>query len=110
MTRKKHRGGHNYKFTEKTHSGRGIFAMILAILSITGFGVMAWFSFLERGNAGIYIGSAGVFGFLMSVAALATAVGSVREPETFRVIPYTSLVLSIVSVGIWIAVYVGGIL
>ncbi len=105
----RHRGGHNYKFTEKTHSVRGVFAIVLALLSIIACACFIWYSFDKGGGAGIYIGSAGFLGFFTAVISLATAISSVREPETFRGLPYTSLGISLVSVAIWIALYVGGI-
>lgn len=108
MTRRS-RGGHNYKFTEKTHSVSGMIAIILAILSLIACGFMVWYSFSHRGNAGIYIGSAGIFGFLVAVIAFFTSIHSIREPEKFRVIPYTAMGFSIVSVAVWVAIYLGGI-
>lgn len=103
------RGGHNYKFTEKTHSVSGMMAIALAVLSLIACGVMVWYSFSHRGNAGLYIGSAGIFGFLIAVLAFFISIHSMREPEKFRVIPYTSLGFSIASVAVWIALYLGGI-
>ena len=55
------------------------------------------------------MGSAGVLGFFVSLAAVILAVVSVKEPETFRIIPYTALGMSLAVTAIWIAVYVGGI-
>lgn len=100
---------HNYKFTEKTHSLRGIFAIVLAVLSIAACIVMIWNAYQTRGNANIYIGSAGIMGFFVSVASLIVAISSVREPETYRVIPYTSLIIAILTTAMWIALYIGGL-
>lgn len=107
--RRRRRGGHNYKFTEKTHSIRGIIAIVLAAASLFACGFMLWYSYSSRGNAGIYVGSAGIFGFFVAVLSVILAVSSVREPETFRIIPYTSLGVSLAAVAVWIALYVGGI-
>jgi uncharacterized membrane protein YidH (DUF202 family) len=104
---RRNRGGHNYKFTEKTHSVSGMIAIVLAVLSLIACGCMVWYSFSHRGSAGIYIGSAGIFGFLVAVVAFFTSIHSIREPEKFRVIPYTSLGFSVVSVVVWVAIYLG---
>ncbi len=107
--RHRRRGGHNYKFTEKTHSVRGVFAIILALLSIIACAWFIFYSFDNGGNVGIYLGSAGFGGFFVAVLSFAVAVSSVREPDKFRTLPYASLGVSIVSVFIWIALYLGGI-
>lgn len=107
--RHRHRGGHNYKFTEKTYSIRGIIAIVLAVLSMAACIWMLWYSYQSGGNAGIYVGSAGIFGFFVAVASVILAIASVREPETFRVIPYTALGVSLVAAVVWIALYIGGI-
>ncbi len=106
---RRNRGGHNYKFTEKTHSVRGVVAIILSILSFAACGVLIYLSYSNRGNAGIYIGSAGILGFFISVIAFITAVMSIREQETFRVVPYASLGVSLISLAVWITIYLGGI-
>ena len=108
MTRRS-RGGHNYKFTEKTHSVSGVTAIVLSVLSLIACGFMVWVSFSKRGDAGIYIGSAGILGFLVAVIAFFTAIHSIREPETFRVLPYAALGCSLVTVGVWVTIYLGGI-
>ena len=107
--RRSRRGGHNYKFTEKTHSVRGIVAVVLTVISLVMCGWMLWYSYSSRGNAEIYVGSIGILGFFVAFAALLCAISSVKEPETFRVLPYTSLGMSLVTTGVWVALYVGGL-
>lgn len=108
MRRRRH-GGHNYKFTEKTHSTRGIVSIVFAILSLLSCGGMIWYSYSSGGNAGIYIGSAGIFGFFVAVISVILSISSIREPETFRIIPYVSLGCSLAVAAMWIALYIGGI-
>lgn len=71
--RRRRRGAHNYKFTEKTHSIRGIIAIVLAAVSLLACGWMLWYSYSSRGNAGIYVGSAGIFGFFVAVVSVIMA-------------------------------------
>lgn len=107
--RRRRRGAHNYKFTEKTHSIRGIIAIVLAAVSLLACGWMLWYSYSSRGNAGIYVGSAGIFGFFVAVVSVIMAISSIREPETFRIIPYVSLGVSLAAAVVWILLYIGGI-
>lgn len=107
--KRRRRVGHNYKFTEKTHSIRGIISITLAVASLAICVWMFWCSYNSRGNADIYVGSVGILGFFVAVAAMIVSIMSIREPETFRVVPYTSLGLSLATTAIWVALYVGGI-
>ncbi len=98
MRRRRH-GGHNYKFTEKTHSIRGIVSIVFAILSLLSCGGMIWYSY----------SSGGIFGFFVAVISFILSISSIREPETFRVIPYVSLGCSLAVTAVWIVLYIGGI-
>lgn len=106
---RRNRGGHNYKFTEKTHSVRGVLAIFLSILSLAACAGMIWVSYSSRGKAGIYAGSFGVLGLLVALLAFCISVSSIREQETFRIIPFTSLGFSLATVAAWVAIYIGGI-
>ena len=57
----------------------------------------------------MYLGSAGVSSMLLSVVALALALGSLREENSFKLFPYLATVTSFLSAGGWIALYVVGI-
>lgn len=107
--RRRRRGGHHNTFTEKTHSVRGIAAIILAVLSLAFCVCLIWYSYSIRGKASVYIACAGFLGFFASLTSFVCAVSSVCEPETFRVAPYTSLGISSVSLAVWIILYLGGI-
>lgn len=108
MTRR--RGRHSYKFTEQTHSIRGVVAIIIAIGSIGSCILMIANSYKSAGNANIYIGSYGILAFLAAIVSIFIAISSVREQETFRAIPYTAMIMSVIATAIWLAIYVGGML
>lgn len=108
MTRKRHRRG--YKFTEKTQSKKGIFALLLAVASIVIFAAVIFQSFQNRGNGSMYLGSAGVSSMLVGLVALGMAIASLREENSFKLFPYLATVFSFLATGIWIALYVAGFL
>lgn len=108
MARKRHRRG--YKFTEKTQSKRGIFALALALASIAVLIAVVFMSFQDRGNGSMYLGSAGVSSMVLGVVALGLSVVSLREENSFKLFPYLSTVLSFLITGIWIALYAAGFL
>ena len=107
---KRRYGTHRYKFTEKTHSIRGIIAIVLAVAALIALVYMIIESFHSGGSAGMFIGSTGVLALMVSILSLLLAISSVREPETFRVVPYVSLLLSMISAGLWVAIYIGGMI
>ena len=107
MRKKKTRSDKNYKFTGKKHSKRGMLACFLAAASIFALIYMIMTSFWQKGNGSVYLGSAGLLA-LAAAAAFIQAVKSLREEDTFRGIPVISVILSLLALGAWIALYAVG--
>lgn len=108
MLRKRQKRG--YKFTEKKQSARGIFAFLLALVSIGIFLAVVWDSYWKRGNGSMYLGSAGVASMLLSIVAFVLAVMSLKEENSFKLFPYLATVVSFLAAGVWIALYAAGFL
>lgn len=104
--RKKRRSG--YKFTEKTQSKKGIAASGIAAVSIGILIYVIWNSYSHGGAGSMYLGSAGVASMLLSVTAFIIAVLSLKEENSFKLFPYLGLFLSVLVLGVWIALYVVG--
>lgn len=81
----RHRSG--YKFTEKKQSVRGITAFLLALVSIGIFVAAAFYSCGKKGNASMYLGSAGVAAMLLGIVAFVLAMFSLREENSFKLFP-----------------------
>lgn len=107
--RKRHRA-YNYKFTEKTHSVKGILGLILAVLSMILGIAMIVISFENGGNGTIYLGSGGVLSLLIALTAFALAVVSMKEEERYRLFPMAATITSVLALVCWIGLYVVGIL
>lgn len=99
-----------YKFTEKTQSRRGIFALLLAFVSLAIFVYVVINSFQHAGAGSMYLGSAGVASMLVAVVAFVLAVMSLGEEGSFKLFPYLATVFSFLASGVWIAIYVMGFL
>ena len=106
---KKHKS-YNYKFTERTHSRKGIAGLILALLSLGGGIALVEVSYLSAGNGNVYLGSAGVLAFLIALTAFGLAGVSLREEDKYRIFPVLALVVSLVAMAAWGSVYVYGAL
>ena len=70
--RKRKRHG-SYKFTEKTHSKRGIVATILALVLLVLYLVILELAFRANGGLSAYYGSIGVLAMLASVVVVVVA-------------------------------------
>lgn len=100
----------SYKFTEKTHSKRGIAATVLAFVLLILYGAFLHLAFYGGGNLSAYYGSVGVLAMLVSLVGAALAIGSMREEDSFQLFPRLGLFLSLLSVACWVGTYAIGFL
>ena len=75
----------NFKFTEKTHSKKGIVSLAVAAVAILIYIVFIFLSYLGRGNLSAYYGSVGVFVMLVSVVSLVVAFMGLKEEDSFKI-------------------------
>lgn len=100
----------NYKFTEKTHSIRGMVGLGVGALSLLMGIVLVVISFRSKGNGNVYLGSFGVLALLLSVVAFVLSVLSIGEEDSYRVFPIAAMICSSISLAGWLGVYLAGIL
>ncbi|MBO5259520.1 MAG: hypothetical protein J6B26_03935 [Agathobacter sp.] len=100
----------HYKFTEKTHSKKGIGAMILAILLVAGYIGVIGLSFKSGGALSAYFGTVGVSALILAVAAFVMAIQSLLEEDSFKSFPRAALGLSVLAIICWGGTYVIGFL
>ncbi|MCI8282197.1 MAG: hypothetical protein HFI76_10995 [Lachnospiraceae bacterium] len=106
---KRHKA-HDYKFSGKVHSKKGIAGLMLALLSAV-FGIaLITVSFLSKGNGSMYLGSGGVLALLLSVVSLMLAVQGLREENSYRFFPLLALGFGLLTLAGWGAVYAAGAL
>ena len=97
-----------FKFTEKTRSKRAVLALIISGISFLGLCLCIGVSAKNEGTSSAYIGSAGIFLLLLSIAGLVVAVTSLREENSFPVLPRISFATSMVVTVAWVALYAWG--
>ncbi len=105
----RHRG-HNYKFSGKMHSKKGIFGLILALLSICSGIALIVISFLQKGQGEAYLASGGMLALLLAFVAFVLALQGLREENSYRFFPLLALGFGLLALAGWIAVYVAGVL
>lgn len=102
---------HNYfRFTERTHSKRGIIAFLFAVLLLIGYVLMVLWSYKQDGTLSMYYGSAGIVAILLSLADLIAAAGSMSEENTYKLYPRLALLVSLLALICWGGTYVIGFL
>lgn len=100
----------SYKFTKKKHSRQGIFSCVLSAVTILVMGYLVFYSFHQRGQGNIYLGSIGFLMMILSVASFCLAVKSLGEEDSFKGIPVAAVILSVAAAGAWGSLYVAGFL
>jgi uncharacterized membrane protein (DUF485 family) len=101
---------HGYKFTEKTHSKRGMLATFLAFLLLLWYFIFVEISFRQNGALSTYYGSAGVLAMMLSVVVLVFAFGSLKEEDSFVLFQRAGIIFSFLAVFCWIGTYALGII
>lgn len=99
----------SYKFTEKTHSKKGMVSTALSLLLLVLYIVFIELAFRSEGSLSMYYGSVGVMAMLASVVSAVIALSSMKEEDSFKLFPRLGLGLSILSMGCWIGTYVMGV-
>lgn len=104
LTRRRKR----FKFTERTHSKKGMISCLFSVANLAGFVVILTQAFHSDGSLSTYYGSAGVCLLVLSIGMLLLSIQSLAEEDSYPLFPRLSLLLSIFSVGCWIGTYAVG--
>lgn len=96
-----------YKFAGKKHSKRGKVSLVLAVLSFSACITLVALSVQNQGNASVYIGSAGLFSLILSVASLFIGLSGFGE-QYYKLFPVLGSVCSGLILAGWVTLYVVG--
>lgn len=96
-----------YKFGAKKHSRRGKISLLLAMLSLFAAIGMIIVSVENGGNAGEYIGKAGIFALMAAAVSLLIGLVSLGE-DSYKLFPVLGSICSGLVLAGWTAVYVIG--
>lgn len=107
--RKRHKA-HNYKFSGKVHSRKGIWGLVTALLSIIAGIALITISFFMKGNGSIYLGSGGVLALLLALVSFILAVQGLREENSYRFFPLLALGFGLLALAGWAGIYATGMM
>lgn len=108
MSLKKKKRQSSLRLTDKKHPVSGMVASGLGLLSVILFIVLCFISSESHGNAGLSIGLAGIFCFLLSVTAFIMAWAALRKENIRPVFPTMAAVISGLSIVFYMVIYVLG--
>ena len=100
----------NYRFTTKKQSKKGIAATIMAAVSLVVLVLVLIQSFRLNGKGSVYLGSAGLGAWFLSLWATGMALGGFREENVFHTFLWSGVLLGLFTVLAWTAIYVLGFL
>lgn len=98
-----------FKFTEKKHSKKGIFATVLGAALVALYFAFVVLAFRSDGTLSMYFGSAGVLAVFGVIFDLVLAAGSLKEENSFPFFPRLALVLALIAAVCWLGTYIMGI-
>lgn len=96
------------KFTDKSHAVNGVVSTILASISIILMLSLVVLSYMNKGEAGIYIGSIGLIAFIIAIVGLVKGIKSFHERERYYLFSKIGSILNAIITTLWIAIYVIG--
>lgn len=107
-SKRKKRGQSSLQLTDKRHPASGIIAAVLGMLSVILFIILCFISSESHGNAGLSIGLAGIFCFLLSVTGFILAWITLRRENIRPVFPTIAALISGLSVVFYMVLYILG--
>ena len=107
-TRKKRQRQSSLHLTDKRHPVSGMIAAVLGMISVILFIVLCFISSESHGNAGLCIGLAGIFCFLLSLIAFVMAWVTLRRENIRPVFPTIAAVISGLSIVFYMVLYILG--
>ena len=102
------RGKQNIQFSNRTHPKFGIISLILGAIAFIILFVLCLISGAERGNAGGWIGVAGIWTMVLAIVGFVMAVRSYRLEDIYRITPTLGSVFNGIVVVAMMLLYVIG--
>lgn len=99
-----------FRFTEKTHSKKGICAFIFALLLGIAYLELVHLAYMKNGELSMYFGSLGIAAMLLALGDVILSLQSLREENSFRLFPRLAFITSLLVLLCWAGTYVIGLI
>lgn len=97
-----------FKFTEKTQSKKGIATLAAAVVLLIAYIVVFTMAFRSYGTLSPYVGCVGIFAILATIVLVVTSIQSIRDENSYQLIPHLALIFTILEGICWIGTFVVG--
>ena len=87
--------GRSYKFTNKRHPEKAIFAIALGVISLFGICAVIYLSFQEQGATKPGFGLTGLLAVLFSLTGEILSILSFRDRDSFYVLSWVGTILNL---------------
>ncbi|MBR1876036.1 MAG: hypothetical protein IJ805_02890 [Lachnospiraceae bacterium] len=91
----------DYRFTSKSHSGRGIMSVVCGSLSAAGLFATVFNAIKDGGQATERMGAAGFVAFVFCFAGVALGMMALMEKDRFELFPRLGFIVSLLSAIAW---------
>lgn len=95
-------------YTDKKHAVKGIIATVLALVALIVFGAIIYISFINGGEADMWIGSLALISILLGVVGLILGLMSFRTENSYKLFAQIGSFLNVFVLLIWGLIYMIG--
>lgn len=99
----------NFIFTDKSHAIKGVMSSVFALLSAGLLVLAVYLSYEKQGQAGITIGSIGLWSMIIAMIGVYLGVISFWEKEKYYFFSKTGTLLNVILFIIWCAIFFIGL-
>jgi len=99
----------HFKFTEKTQSIKGVIALCVAAVLLIVYLVLFGMAYKSYGQLTAYHGSVGVFAIVVTLINLIFVIQSMREENSYQLIPRCALGVTLLEGVLWIFTFAIGV-
>lgn len=97
-----------YISVEKYKSVPGLVSILMGAGTVIGVLLLFVLSYLNQGNAGMWIGVAGLLLIVVAFAAIVVAIAGLRDPEALHNRPAIGLIENIIIFILLVLLYISG--
>lgn len=95
-------------FTKRSQSERGIFATVLAVISLVAIMINIYKSYVFAGEISANIAATGFLAFFFAFIAFVFSIIGMKEPDSFKLFPILGLAISVIDLAVWgFCIYLG---
>ncbi len=97
-----------YKFSNKSHSGKGMLSLGFGIASFVLLLVLIYMASVKAGKGGAYLGTAGLVSLAFSVIGFVIGLTSFLEPNKYKLFSNIGSAFNLVMLLVWASIIMIG--